>query len=320
MRRPQRDGARATDLPVASADVSAAKIARSVVRRSGPWLLLAPFLLGSILLIGVPIAVTVPLAFYEYDGLGQSVWRGGSWNFQLIFSNPVFVTALRNSLMFLVLAVPVRMAAAFLLAMLLQQRRRGTILYRACIFLPTIIPDVAYALIWLWIFNPLYGPLNLGLVALGLPRFSWLVEPGTALPALVIMSLFQIGEGFVLLLAALRTIPGDYYEAAALEGAGRVQSFRFITLPMMAPWLFLLTIRDIAVTAQNVFVAAYVTTGGGPYYATTLVPLLVHEEAFDRLRFGDAAAMMVVVYAAVSALLVVAFISVRAWRREHGDL
>jgi multiple sugar transport system permease protein len=300
--------------------VSAAKIGRAIIWRSGPWLLLTPFFLGSILLIAVPIAVTIPLAFYEYDGLGQSLWRGTSWNFQLIFSNPVFVTALHNSLLFVVLAVPVRMTAAFLLAMLLQQRRRGTTLYRACIFLPTVIPDVAYALIWLWIFNPLYGPLNLGLGALGLPRPAWLVDADTAMTAIVIMSLFQIGEGFVLLLAALRTIPRDYYDAGALEGAGRVQLFRFITLPMMVPWLFLLTIRDIAVTAQNVFVAAYVTTGGGPYYATTFVPLLVHEEAFDRLRFGDAAAMMVVVYAAVSALLVIAFVAMQAGRREYQDL
>jgi multiple sugar transport system permease protein len=276
-------------------------------------------MLGSVLLIGLPIGLTLPLSFYEYDGLAPLLWRGPSWNFQLIFDNPVFVTALCNSALFVALAVPMRMVAAFGLAMLLQHRRRGTALYRACIFLPTVIPDVSYAVIWLWIFNPLYGPLNLGLAAVGLPPLQWLVDPHTALPAIVLMSLFQIGEGFVLLIAALRTIPGEYYEAAALDGAGRAQSFAFITLPRMAPWLVLLTIRDIVITAQNVFVAAYIMTEGGPYYATTLVPLLVHEEAFDRLRFGDAAAMMVIVYAAVVALLMVAFLVIRRWHHEQDE-
>jgi multiple sugar transport system permease protein len=302
-----------------SAGVVARKIGILIAQRSGPWLLLTPFVLGSIVLVGLPIALTVPLAFYEFDGLRQPLWRG-TWNFSSIFSDVAFAAALRNSLLFVVLAVPMRMAAAFGLAMLLQHRRRGTALYRACVFLPTVMPDVAYALIWLWVFNPLYGPLNTVFGALGLPRLAWLVDPDTALPAIVIMSLFQIGEGFVLLLAGLRHIPQEYYDVGAVAGAGRLQLFRFITLPLMAPWLFLLTIRDVAVTAQNTFVAAYLMTGGGPYYATLFVPLLVHEEVFDHLRFGDAAAMMLVMYAASSVLLVLAFIAIQAWRHDHGDL
>ena len=110
--------------------------------------------------------------------------------------------------------------------------------------------------------------------------------PSTALPALVIMSLFQIGEGFILLLAGLQQCPEDYYEAGAIDGASRWQLFRYITLPLLAPWLLLLTVRDIIVTAQNTFTPAYLMTGGGPYYATLFMPLLIYEEAFDRFRFG----------------------------------
>ncbi len=99
-------------------------------------------------------------------------------------------------------------------------------------------------------------------------------------------------------------------------GAGRGQSFLYITLPLVGPWLLLLTLRDIVMTAQNVFVAAYIMTQGGPYYATTFVPLLVHEEAFDRLRFGDAAAMMVIVYAAVALLLLLAVLAIRLGHYE----
>ena len=128
------------------------------------------------------------------------------------------------------------------------------------VFLPTVIPDVAYALIWLWIFNPIYGPLNLTLKAVGLPQPGWLADGQTALLSIVIMSAFQIGEGLVVLLTGLQNIPGDYYQSAALDGASRGQAFRWITLPLLAPWLLLLTLRDIILSAQNTFAPAYLMT------------------------------------------------------------
>ena len=224
-------------------------------------------------------------------------------NFGDIASERVFQVSMRNSFLFVALAVPLRIFGALALALLLHHRRQGSGLYRVSVFLPTVVPDVAYALIWLWIFNPLYGPLNLMLSALGLPGPAWLVNPNTALLALVIMSLFQIGEGFVLLLTALRHIPQEYYDAGSIDGAGRWQLFRFVTLPLLAPWMLLLTVRDIVLTAQNTFTAAYLMTGGGPYYATLFMPLLIYEEAFDRFRFGHGSAMMLALYASVGLLL-----------------
>jgi multiple sugar transport system permease protein len=286
-----------------------------VARRYGPWLLLTPFLIGSLVLVGLPVALTFPLAFYEYDGLSPPIWRA-TQNFDLIFADPIFNAAIQNSVWFVALAVPLRMLGALALALLLQHRRRGSGLYRASVFFPTVVPDIAYALIWLWIFNPLYGPLNGVLGAVGLPRPAWLVDPGIALYAIVIMSLFQIGEGFVLLLAALRHVPRELYDAGAIAGAGPWQLFRYVTLPLLAPWLLLLAIRDIVLTAQSAFVAAYLMTGGGPYYATLFMPLLIHEEAFDHLRFGDAAAMMLVLFLGVAALLFLVYVTVRGWGYE----
>jgi multiple sugar transport system permease protein len=274
--------------------------------------MLAPFLVGTTILVAIPAILTFALAFFEYDALSPPTWRGLQ-NFTYIFNERVFRTALQNTAVFVALAVPLRVLGALGLALLLHQRRRGYGFYRVAVFLPTVVPDIAYALIWLWIFNPLYGPLNLVLGLLGLPQPAWLVNPDTALLAIVIMSLFQIGEGFVLLLAALRSVPPEYYQAGSLDGADRFQLFRFVTLPLLAPWLLLLTIRDIVVTAQNTFTAAYLMTGGGPYYATMFMPLLIYEEAFDRFRFGLGSAMMIVMFVAIGLALYLVSLAMRGW-------
>ena len=284
-------------------------------RRLGLWALLTPFLLGSVALVGIPALLTFALAFFEYDALSPPTWRGIQ-NFTDIFHERVFQIAVYNSAIFVAIAVPLRVLGALALALLLLQRRRGYGAYRVAVFLPTVVPDIAYALIWLWIFNPLFGPINLVLGALGLPQPAWLVHSDTALVSIAIMSVFQIGEGFVLLLAGLRGIPPDYYAAGSLDGAGRWQLFRHVTLPLIAPWLVLLTIRDILVTSQSTFTAAYLMTGGGPYYATLFMPLLVYEEAFDRFRFGLGSAMMLTMFLAIGLLLYLVFLTVRGWGYE----
>jgi multiple sugar transport system permease protein len=277
--------------------------------------MMCPFVVGTAILVGVPAILTFALAFTEFDALSPPVWHGLG-NFREIAHEPVFLISVKNSIVFVLLATPLRVLGALGLALLLHERRRGSGLYRAAVFLPTVIPDVAYALIWLWIFNPLYGPLNLMLGAIGLPQPAWLVRPETALFSLAFMTLFQIGEGFVLLLAALRYLPREYYQAGALDGAGRWALFAMVTLPLIAPWLLLLTIRDIVMTAQNTFTAAYLMTGGGPYYATMLLPLVIYEEAFDRFRFGDGAAMMIVMFVGVSLALYLVYLTMRGWGYE----
>ncbi|MEA2026547.1 MAG: sugar ABC transporter permease, partial [Chloroflexota bacterium] len=175
--------------------------------------------------------------------------------------------------------------------------------YRAAAYVPTVIPDVAFALIWLWIFNPLFGPVNVALGALGLPQPGWLADAETARYPFVIMSAFQIGEGFVVLLAALRGLPREYFDAGAVDGAGRWASFRYLTLPLLLPWLALLTFRDIILTFQWTFTPSFVMTGGDPYYSTLFLPLLTYEEAFDRFRFGAGSALMLITFLLSAAII-----------------
>ena len=283
--------------------------------RAGLYGLLAPFLLGVAVLIVLPAALSIGLAFTVYDGLTPPAWHGLG-NFHALANDPLFRISVLNSLAFVVLTVPLRVLIALGLALLLSGSRRGIGLYRVAVYVPTVVPSVAYALMWLWIFNPRYGPVNLVLGSLGLPTPAWLVDPSTALSAIAVTALFQIGEGFIVLLAGLKEIPEDCYHASALDGAGRLATLRHVTLPLLAPWLLLLTIRDIIVSAQNTFTPALVMTGGGPYYATLFVPLLIYETAFDRLRFGQGAAMMVLLLAVVGALIALTVRAAGGWGYE----
>ncbi len=263
---------------------------------------LLPYIAGILLLTLIPAIASFLIAFTQYDATGAPLWVGLT-NFRELFASDLARLSLRNSFIFLIAAVPLRLAAALLLALLLRQGSRAFGIYRAAIFLPTIIPEAAYALIWLWIFNPLFGPLNLLLHRSGLPTPAWLAEPGTAVAAMIIMSVFQMGEGFVVLLAGLQTIPCNLYESAQIDGANRWQSFWRITFPLIAPWLLLLTCRDLIMSLQNSFAPTYIMTYGGPYYATTFAPLLIYELAFDLLDLGKAAALLALVYAGIGLLI-----------------
>lgn len=280
-------------------------------------LLLLPYMTGTFLLIIIPLFLSVILSFFAYDGLSAPVWAGWT-NFRDAWQEPLFRVSLVNSVKFIYLAVPLRLLAALGLALLLSRPRRGTGLYRAMVYLPTVVPEAAYALLWLWILNPLYGPLNQILRSLGLPAPAWLVNEKTALPALVMMTLFTIGEGFVVLLAALKFTPREIYEAAWVDGSGRWYAFFHITLPLLKPWLILLVVRDVILAFQSTFTPAYLMTGGGPYYATLFLPMIAFEEAFDRLRFGVGSVIVLLIVLCTLGLLALLFMIFQEWGYEEG--
>lgn len=263
---------------------------------------LLPYLVGTLLLVIIPAVATALVAFTEFNAVAPPTFVGLA-KFRQLLEAPLVRIALRNSVIFLLLAVPLRLVAALALASLLQVRGRFFGLYRAAVYVPTVIPEAAYALLWLWIFNPLYGPLNLMLSWLGLPAPNWLTEPTTARLAMVILSLFQIGEGFVVLLAGLQSIPRAYFEAARVDGANGWQCFWQITLPVLSPWLILLTVRDLVMSLQNTFTPSFIMTYGGPYYATTFAPLLIYELAFDFFDLGLAAALLVTTYVLIGLIV-----------------
>jgi multiple sugar transport system permease protein len=295
-----------------------------VTERRQVLLMLGPYVLGVTLLVAAPAAVTFALALTDYDLITDASFVGLD-NFRELLRDDVFQTALANSLVFAALAVPLRLAAAFALALLLHRRARGVGAQRSATVLPTVIPDVAYGLIWLWLFNPIYGPINAFLriggdtpdtTAWGVLPPQWLTHPNDARAAIVIMSLFTIGEGFVVLLVTRQGLPAELYDLAALEDATAWSVFRRITLPLMAPILLLLLARDTIFSLQATFVPALVVTEGGPPpYATTYVPLFVYRNAFEYLRYGYAAAATVTMFALTALIVLAQWRIVRRWRR-----
>ncbi len=265
------------------------------------WML-GPYLWGTVVLIVIPALATAVIAFTHYTTLESPTWVGLQ-NFRDLFANDYARYAVFNSLFFVAFAVPLRILSAFFFALLLQHRARFFGFYRTAVYLPTIIPEAAYALVWLWVFNPVYGPLNLILGTFGLPTPAWLADPILARLAIVILSVFQMGEGFIVLLVGLQSIPRAFYESASIDGATRAQSFWRITLPLITPWLLILLFRDLLASLQNTFTPSYILTYGGPYYATTFIPLVVYELGFDFFEFGMAAALLLLTYMGIGALI-----------------
>ena len=284
-------------------------------------LMLAPYVAGLVVLVAAPAAVTLALSLTEYDLIRPAHWVGLG-NFRELVEDDVFRIALVNSLVFAAIAVPLRVLAALGLALLLHRRATGVGPARATAVLPTVVPDVAYGLIWLWLFNPLYGPINVllraggenGLTVFGRLPPQWLTDPNDARAAIILMSLFTIGEGVILLLVARQGVPGELYELAAVEDATWWDVFRRVTLPLIAPVLLLLFLRDWILSFQLNFVPALIVTDGGPPpYATTYLPLFVYQTGFEYLRYGYAAAATFVMLALTALVVLVQWRIVRRW-------
>ncbi|MBX7214319.1 MAG: sugar ABC transporter permease [Thermoflexales bacterium] len=275
------------------------------MRARGYRLMLLPFVAGSIILLIGPALLALGLAFTDFDGLSTPHWVGVD-NFAHLLQEPVFQTVLRNSVEFLLLSLPIRLLGAYLPALWLSHPRRGAGLYRALVYLPSVLPDVAYALTWVWIVNPMYGPLNLALKAMGLAQPGWLADPNAARLVFVMMAALQIGEGFVIALSGLRGIPAERIQAAMVDGAGRWALFRHITLPLSLPWLALIVVRDAIFLLPWTFPMTAIMTGGDPYYNTLFIPLYARITSIDYLRFGQGSAAIVFMIV-LAALVLFAF-------------
>ncbi|HVF53417.1 MAG TPA: sugar ABC transporter permease [Actinomycetota bacterium] len=267
-----------------------------------------PYFIGLLLLVGIPAIAGLQLAFTEFSGLAAPRFSGLD-NFTALARDDLFWRSALNSLVYAAIAVPLRLVVAGGIALLLFRRSFGVPSARAAAYLPSVIPDAAYALLWVWLLNPIYGPI----AATGL----WsgiLTDPGSTRLAIAFMGALQIGEAFVIALAARAAIPSQLYEAAAVDGARPWTALTRITLPMMAPVLALLAMRDIVLSLQLNFVPAFIVTEGGPRFATTYLPLYVYRSAFSYFKLGYASAMSVVMFVFTAAVVYVQYRLARRWR------
>jgi multiple sugar transport system permease protein len=278
-----------------------------------PLAFLAPYLVGIVLLMAIPALLTFGYAFTNHTGLSTPSFNGLA-NVRRMLADPFLAASLRASLIHVAIAVPLRLLIATSLGLLLAAPRPGGRWYRAAVYLPTVIPDVALALLFLWILNPIFGPLNQVLGLLGLPQPTWLSTTWGARTGVILMLLLPIGEAFLVVLATRRHLNAQLYEAAALDGCTPWQQLRGITLPLLAPVLVLLAVRDTILTFQVNFLPGYLLTDGRPGNATLYLPLYIYDQAFEFLGFGYAAMVTLLLMLITAVLIALQVALIRRWR------
>lgn len=282
--------------------------------RTGLLLLLAPFLTGAVVLVLVPALVTSVFAFTRYDGLGPPELVGLD-TFRGLLSYGQLRDSLGATALFLLLAVPLRIAGGLALALLMLRRERLAVPGRLASYTPSVLPDAVVALVLLWAVNPVYGPVAAVVRLAGGTPGPVLLDPWGARLVIVTAAVLALGEGFLVTLAARREVPEVLYDVARLEGARGAGLFRRVTLPALAPVLGLLSARDLVVSMQVTLVPVLLLTRGGPLGATTTLPALAYERGFRELEFGDAAAIGVLLLLATVAVVAVQAVLLRRWTR-----
>ena len=274
-------------------------------RRLAAYLMLAPSLIHLVWWIGIPVVATFVLAFTNYDLLAGTISWAGLDNFTQIFSDPDWLTSIWNTVVYTFFSVPVAMAIAVVIAVLLNQKLRARAWYRAAFFLPHITATVAIALVWMWMYEGQIGLINSILDVVGIRGPAWLSDPDTAMPAVILVSIWKgIGLKMLIYLAALQGIPAELYEAADLDGATWGRKLWSITLPMLRPATFFVFVISM-IDAFQVFDQVYVLTQGGPANATTVMTYEIYETAFQDFHFSVACAQSVVLFAFLLVLTVI---------------
>lgn len=274
---------------------------------------LLPNLLGFLAFTLLPVVAALLISFTQWDLLRPAQWV---WfdNYVRLWNDPLFHRVLRNTLIYVLGTVPVQMLLALLVALALNQRIPGQLFFRTAFFMPVVASTVAVALVWRWIYHADFGLLNSALYALGVSDPpSWLSSSRWALPAVIIMSIWQqIGFSMVLFLAGLQGVPQTLYEAARIDGAGPWQRFRFITLPLLSSTTFFVLVIGI-INSFQVFDQALVMTNGGPANATNTIVFNIYRYGFQFFQMGYAAAMAWVLFAMIFIVTLVQFRYQRNW-------
>jgi multiple sugar transport system permease protein len=270
------------------------------------WAFLAPSLAHLVVFSLGPIAFSLWLSFHEWDLLSVERPFVGLANYQALAGDADFIRSLGNTALY-VLFVPAGMAVALGLALLMNRKITGVRVLRAIFFLPYITSFVAISLVWRWMFQPDVGLLNGLLGLLRIPPQPWLSSPATALPSLMLMSIWMYaGYMMIIFLAGLQSIPEPLYESARIDGANAWQRFRHITIPMLRPTTLFLLVTMVIFMFQ-VFTAVYVMTEGGPLHATDVIVYHIYRNAWEYLRMGYASAMAWVLFAIVFVITLVQF-------------
>jgi multiple sugar transport system permease protein len=258
------------------------------------YIFISPFILGVLVWVVIPASTALWLVFQDWNLISSPSYSGLD-NIVRLGGDKLFWQALKVTTIYTLASVPLGLLLSFIMALLINQKMRGIALFRTIYYLPSIVPAVANAVLWAWIFNSEFGLMNVMLRYVGLPKIHWLEEPEWALPALILMSLWGVGGAMIIFLAGLQGIPEVLYEAAKIDGAGRLAQLRHITIPLMSPTIFFNLVIGI-INSFQVFTAAILITDGGPQNATMFFVLYLYRVSFRFLEMGYAATLSWVLF------------------------
>ncbi|MFT3998458.1 MAG: sugar ABC transporter permease [Asticcacaulis sp.] len=277
-------------------------------------LYIAPFAIGFLLFTAFPFIASFVLSLTDarlQDHLGAAGFVGAS-NYTGMAADSTFRQSLGVTFAYVFITVPLKLAFALFIAVVLNFKLKGIGLFRTAFYLPSILGgSVAIAVVWRFVFAG-DGLLNQALAMIGLGGVNWLGEPTTAMFSIVLLRLWQFGSAMVVFLAGLKAIPEDLYEAADLDGASRLKQFWMITLPLLTPVLFFNFIMQIVQAFQE-FNGPYIITAGGPLKSSYLLPLMIYEEAFKYFNLGYASALSWVLFIIIAVFTAIAFWSQKHW-------
>ncbi|MFK3935933.1 carbohydrate ABC transporter permease [Alkalihalobacillus sp. NPDC078783] len=254
------------------------------------YLFISPWLFGFLVLAAGPMIYSLYMSFTDWQIFGGAEWIGVENYENLLFNDPLFWKTLWNTFYYTFFGVPISLIFGYLLAVLLNQKVKFMGVFRTIFYLPSIVPAVASSLLWLLIFQPEFGLANAVLDFLNLPTSNWILSETMVKPALIIMGLWGVGGGMVIYLAGLQGVPPSLYEAAEIDGAGKLRKFWNVTVPMTSHVIFFNLIMGIIGSFQ-VFTQAYVMSNGGPNYASLFYVLYLYQNAFQFFKMGYASAL-----------------------------
>lgn len=281
------------------------------------YLLISPWLIGLVVFMLGPILASFGLSFFRWDLISPAKFIGLRNYREMFLVDPLFWDSLRVTVLYVLFRVPLALATALILAMMMNQKVPGIGVFRTIYYLPSVVSGVAVSMLWIWVFNPNFGLMNGALGLIGIEGPGWFSSKGWALPTMILTSLYSVGGTAIIFLAGLKSIPDSLYEAAELDGASKLQQFTQITIPQLTPTILFNLIMTI-ITSFQAFTEALLITNGGPANSTLFFNLYLYQNAFAYSRLGYASGLAWILFALTMAFAFYTFRSSRKWVYYEG--
>jgi len=255
-----------------------------------PYLLVSPYVIHFILFVAFPVGFSIVLTFHKWNIISPMEFTGVN-NYIRLFNDKTFLKSMGNTIIFLLIHIPLQIIFALFLAEILNQKIKLRGVFRGAFFLPVIVSGVVVTILWQQLYGYDTGLLNRLLIMIGLDKVGWLTDPNIAMASIAVMATWKnVGLYIVLFLVGLQTVPTQYYEAADLEGATHFQKFFKITLPLINPTIFMVMILS-TIGGFSLFIEPYIMTGGGPLNSTVSAVLYIYKQGFFYYHMGYAATL-----------------------------